>query len=54
MSKKCTTIDQGYPSITHMKDCQLSHTGFDLFWLMLGAFVILAFGLLARLVGRKR
>ena len=54
MSKDCTTTKQGYPSIHNMKDCQLSHTGFDLLPLVLGAVVILSLGLVLRVVGKRR
>ena len=53
MSKTCTTTQQGYPDHTGTVDCQLSHTGFDLWLLMLGAFTILLIGAVLRWAGRK-
>jgi len=54
MSKNCTTTKQGYPSIENAKDCQLSHTGFDLLPLVLGAVIILSVGAILRWAGRRR
>ena len=53
--KRCTTVEQGYPSIKHATDC-LSHTGTSLtmfaIWglcLVLGALILLG---MARWWGR--
>ena len=54
MSKNCTATKQGYPSIENAKDCQLSHTGFDLLPLVLGAIVILSIGVVLRVVARRQ
>lgn len=40
--KKCTVIDQGYPTVSHQVDC-LSHTGSALWpFLVLGLMLLIA------------
>ena len=42
MTHRCTTVEQGYPSITHHMDC-LSHTGTSLtMFAVWGACLIIA------------
>lgn len=51
---KCSTVQQGYPSITHMHDCQLSHTGFDLWPILAIAILVIAAGFVFRWGARLR
>ena len=52
--KKCSTIQQGYPSIQTMKNCQLSHTGFELWPFLVIALLMVGAGVIFRVGGSVR